>query len=60
MQDVKPGNLLLSAAGVIKLCDFGDSVDLASGPKRRNSIHGTAQYVSPGMQMIYFVSCLVW
>mmetsp|Transcript_21399 Transcript_21399/g.30992 ORF Transcript_21399/g.30992 Transcript_21399/m.30992 type:complete len:641 (+) Transcript_21399:101-2023(+) len=48
-RDVKPGNLLLSAAGVIKLCDFGDSVDLASGPKRRNSIHGTAQYVSPEM-----------
>jgi serine/threonine protein kinase len=48
---VKPGNLLLTADGVIKLCDFGKAVSTATGDGDGENIladaagQGTPRYV---------------
>ncbi|GAT69054.1 protein kinase [Planomonospora sphaerica] len=47
-RDVKPGNLLVTGAGVIKITDFGIARALESAPvTQTGTILGTAQYVSP-------------
>jgi aurora kinase len=46
-RDIKPENILIGIHGEIKLSDFGSSVH--SPNKRRNSLCGTLDYLSPEM-----------
>ncbi|MGV9773249.1 serine/threonine-protein kinase [Streptosporangium sp. NPDC003464] len=47
-RDIKPGNLLVTGAGVIKITDFGIARALeGSSMTQTGTVLGTAQYVSP-------------
>ncbi|KAA8720673.1 serine/threonine-protein kinase [Corynebacterium phocae] len=47
-RDIKPGNLLISQNGVVKITDFGIAKAAAAVPLTRTGmVVGTAQYVSP-------------
>ncbi|WP_326826684.1 serine/threonine-protein kinase [Streptosporangium sp. NBC_01756] len=47
-RDIKPGNLLVTGAGVVKVTDFGIARALeASSMTQTGTVLGTAQYVSP-------------
>jgi serine/threonine-protein kinase len=47
-RDIKPGNLLVTSEGVIKVTDFGIARALEAAPvTQTGTVLGTAQYVSP-------------
>jgi len=46
-RDMKPQNILLSANGVVKLCDFGFARTMSSNTIVLTSIKGTPLYMSP-------------
>jgi serine/threonine protein kinase len=46
-RDIKPENILLSSNDQIKLTDFGWSIHLSDKFKRRNTLCGTPDYISP-------------
>ncbi|PZG44210.1 serine/threonine protein kinase, partial [Spongiactinospora gelatinilytica] len=47
-RDIKPGNLLVTQAGVIKITDFGIARAMEAAPMTQTgTVLGTAQYVSP-------------
>jgi serine/threonine-protein kinase len=47
-RDIKPGNLLVTPAGAIKVTDFGIARALEAAPvTQTGTVLGTAQYVSP-------------
>lgn len=43
-RDVKPGNLLMSSDGFVKLGDFGLAVSL---DKAQDQVQGTQRYIAP-------------
>jgi serine/threonine-protein kinase len=49
-RDVKPGNVMVTGSGQVKVMDFGIARDLASGATtmtQTSAVIGTAQYLSP-------------
>ncbi|KAL4452973.1 hypothetical protein ABPG73_012917 [Tetrahymena malaccensis] len=46
-RDMKPQNILISANGVVKLCDFGFARALSSNTQVLTSIKGTPLYMAP-------------
>ena len=52
--DVKPGNVLLSSTGNVKLCDFGISVILPDDDETVpiTSVQGTPQYMAPELGVV--------
>ena len=47
-RDVKPGNVLISESGAVKLADFGIAREVDGEPvTRSNDVIGTASYLSP-------------
>ena len=49
-RDVKPGNVMVTTTGQVKVMDFGIARDLASGATtmtQTSAVIGTAQYLSP-------------
>lgn len=46
-QDIKPGNVMLTTAGGVKVVDFGIARAVSDGAFSPGSIHGTAKYLSP-------------
>ncbi len=51
-RDVKPGNVLLGPAGVVKITDFGIAWSASSVPlTQTGQVIGTAQYLSPEQAM---------
>ena len=48
-RDVKPGNILITPTGQVKITDFGiaKAVDAAPGVTQTGMVMGTAQYIAP-------------
>ena len=46
-RDIKPANILINEECVIKICDFGLSVQLSEEFHERNTLCGTPNYISP-------------
>jgi serine/threonine-protein kinase OSR1/STK39 len=48
-RDIKPGNILISSEGAIKIADFGVAADMSTGGKRtsRYTVIGTPCYMAP-------------
>ena len=46
-RDMKPQNILLSANGVVKLCDFGFARAMSTNTQVLHSIKGTPLYMAP-------------
>lgn len=65
-RDVKPGNLLLTADGVMKLCDFGKAIPLGEGADDEDVMldeagQGTPRYMAPDAKVgVYTAACDVW
>lgn len=50
-RDVKPGNIMLSGNGHVKLIDLGFAADAGAGPNREGQAVGTVAYLSPEQAM---------
>ena len=50
-RDVKPGNILITPTGQVKLTDFGIAKAVDAAPSRRPGWSGTAQYIAPEQAM---------
>ena len=56
-RDVKPGNILITPAGQVKLTDFGIAKSMgASAVTQTGMVVGTAQYISPEQAMGHHTS----
>ncbi len=61
-RDMKPQNILISANGVIKLCDFGFARAMSNNTVVLTSIKGTPLYMSPELvqEMPYDHTADLW
>lgn len=50
-RDIKPGNIMIDAAGVVKVMDFGIAKTSSDGLTQVGSILGTVAYLSPEQAM---------
>lgn len=46
-RDIKPGNIMITQSGLVKVCDFGIAQAVEDPTNDPSSIVGTAQYFSP-------------
>jgi serine/threonine-protein kinase len=46
-RDIKPGNIMITQSGVVKVCDFGIAQAIEDPTNDPSAIVGTAQYFSP-------------
>jgi serine/threonine-protein kinase len=46
-RDIKPGNVMITQSGVVKVCDFGIAQAIEDPTNDPSAIVGTAQYFSP-------------
>lgn len=46
-RDIKPGNIMITQSGVVKVCDFGIAQAVEDPTNDPSAIVGTAQYFSP-------------
>ena len=65
-RDIKCDNILITAKGIIKLCDFGSSAKLASTMERKKTCVGSVCWMAPEVitcrtqDKDYDVRCDVW
>ena len=59
---MKPQNILISANGIVKLCDFGFARSMSTNTIVLTSIKGTPLYMAPELvkQQIYTEKVDVW
>ena len=61
-RDIKAGNLLITSAGTIKLCDFGASSNLTNSIVKRSTVIGTPYWMAPEIikEVGYNTSADIW
>lgn len=56
--DLKPANMLVTKDGVVKISDFGVSVQMVNIESMRTSCVGTPHYSAPEVNFPFFKSCI--
>jgi len=72
-RDIKPGNLIISPSGAVKVCDFGiarlQASDEVAGLTATNTVVGTCEYMAPeqatgdpldGRADLYALGCVLY
>ncbi|KAI0067163.1 Pkinase-domain-containing protein [Artomyces pyxidatus] len=62
-RDIKAANILVTAAGAVKICDFGVSAALPSANGKRNTVIGTPFWMAPEIAQsnpVYDTKADIW